>query len=151
MTTIACNRTEMASDSSLVQAGIIQHSCKKLFVTPEGIVGFAGYPSHGQDLVRALMGDMEWDQVDMADTDALLLNKQGIHFYCEHVRAVMVTDEFAAIGSGAQAAMAAMTLGASPREAVEIASAVDPNTCGTVQVYTLRDVRRPRRRKKIQS
>lgn len=53
-------------------------------------------------------------------------------------RHTMAADgPFMAIGSGAQGAMVALHLGLSPREAVRIASRVDPNSGGRVRSLSL--------------
>jgi ATP-dependent protease HslVU (ClpYQ) peptidase subunit len=48
-----------------------------------------------------------------------------------------VEDDFSAIGSGAQAAMAAMHMGADVKRAIEIASQVDVGSGGKIQYHTI--------------
>jgi ATP-dependent protease HslVU (ClpYQ) peptidase subunit len=53
------------------------------------------------------------------------------------LREVKLRETFWAIGSGEQAAMVAMHMGATAKEAVEMAKRVDPYTGGRVREFSL--------------
>jgi ATP-dependent protease HslVU (ClpYQ) peptidase subunit len=59
----------------------------------------------------------------------LLLDENGLYEYESPLVPIRIEGEFWAIGSGAQAALGAMRMGANPAEAVKIACAIDP-FCG---------------------
>lgn len=73
----------------------------------------------------------------MCNVWGLILNKAGIWVYDAHPEPYKVKDKFAAIGSGAQAALAAMYLEQSPKNAVRIAAKVDPLTGGRINEKVL--------------
>ena len=77
--------------------------------------------------------DRKKPEPNMEEVEAFVLTKAGkIWHYDSSLTPYEIQDEFSAIGSGTQAAMAAMHMGATPREAVEIAIKVDPRSGGTI-------------------
>lgn len=135
MTTIVCTRAEMASDSQL--SGDYRASAKKLWKIGGNVVGVAGAYAPCMSFLRWLKGEQE-EEPDMDSVDAMVLTKDGrILHYNGSVEPFEVEDEFSAIGSGAQAAMAAMHMGADVARAIEIASAVDVGTGGKVQLMKI--------------
>lgn len=74
------------------------------------------------------------DSSDAPDVAAIVVRNSGVEYWTEHCQPIPILDEFAAIGSGAHAALAAMHMGATALEAVRIASLVDPHTNSVIQV-----------------
>jgi len=141
MTTVVCTRDAMASDSQL--SGDYRASAKKVWKVDGNIVGIAGQYAPCVQFVRWLKGELE-EEPDMDNVDAMVVTKDGrILHYNGTIDPFEVDDEFSAIGSGAQAALAAMHLGAGLERAIEVASLVDVGTGGKVQLHTI-----SRRRKK---
>jgi ATP-dependent protease HslVU (ClpYQ) peptidase subunit len=65
----------------------------------------------------------------MEEVEALVLTNDGrILCFDGHTKFFALDDDFAAIGSGAQAALGAMHAGADVKSAVKIAGKVDPDT-----------------------
>jgi len=75
--------------------------------------------------------DAEWD------IEVLQLQASGLYIYEASLKPYPIKDKFYAIGSGAAYALAAMALGKSPKEAVEIAAMFDPGTGGEIDVLKL--------------
>jgi ATP-dependent protease HslVU (ClpYQ) peptidase subunit len=71
------------------------------------------------------------------DVTVLELRNDGIWIYESTIIPVRIDNDFFAIGTGAGYAMAAMHLGKSPLEAVEIAALYDPSTRGPIELMTL--------------
>ena len=67
----------------------------------------------------------------------LVLDKDGIYEYRFQLVPIRVEVDCWAIGSGAQAALGAMFMGATPEEAAEVACAIDPFCGGPVTVERL--------------
>lgn len=80
---------------------------------------------------RAMAQEAEGREAYLLETNvaSALVLKSGLLYYgdttCVMIR---IDDDFAAIGSGANAALAAMHCGRSPSEAVKIACKVDMNS-----------------------
>ena len=135
MTTVVCTREEMASDSQL--SGDYRASAKKLWKIKGGVVGIAGQYAACVQFVKWLKGEQD-DPPDMEEVDAMVVTATGrILHYNSSTEPFEVEDDFSAIGSGAQAAMAAMHMGASVERAIEVACAVDVGSGGKVQHHTI--------------
>lgn len=138
MTTIACDRVTMASDSMCADN---QSFCSvaKIFRIRGALVGVAGTFAPCAAFINWLRSkDEDQEPPDMEGVYALLLNHEGIWMYDAHPTPFEVKDGFAAIGSGCQAALAAMHCGASPQMAVKVAAKVDANTGGAIVKKYLR-------------
>lgn len=71
------------------------------------------------------------------DTDALILHADGtIETGSSYGIVHECNEKFYAIGSGTKCALAAMHMGATAEEAVEIAKKIDPYTGGAVQTFS---------------
>lgn len=71
------------------------------------------------------------------ELSAMVLTPAGLFVYDTGCEPEEVLDEFYAVGSGKQAALAAMHLGCDPFKAVEIAARVDTMTATPVDVLAL--------------
>jgi hypothetical protein len=65
------------------------------------------------------------------------LRADGIWVYESTIIPAHIKEPFYAIGTGSAYALAAMHLGKSPKEAVEIAALFDPATRGPIDVITI--------------
>lgn len=80
-------------------------------------------------------GELESD----IDITVLELKNDGIWIYESTIIPARIKNDFWAIGTGANYAIAAMHLGKSPREAVEIACTYDTSSNPPIDVLTLED------------
>lgn len=137
MTTIACNRQEMAADSLAVTDN---RKCRvrKLFRGRGAIIGVSGSAEHAVMFVHWYHNGADLnDRPRDLDIGALVLDKNGVFRYEGNCYPYEVLDEFAAVGSGADAGLAAMIMGATPERAVTVACEVDLHTGPPVVVATL--------------
>jgi ATP-dependent protease HslVU (ClpYQ) peptidase subunit len=145
MTTVACNLQTMAADSFIGNAAGARTT--KIFKIGNEIIGFAGGLA---DALRLL----EWvqdarrgpppipeDKEDRAAVDMLILRRSGIYMFDGFGVEIKLDGQFAAIGSGAEYAMGAMAVGASPEAAVAVACEYDAGTRGPVCSINLKGKR----------
>lgn len=136
MTTVAASlvHKEIAADSMCSGEGGYYSVCK-LRHWKDGVAGAAG------DWVQILKffnsiengGDLDSD----CDVECMELRAEGIYVYESTLIPARIKEPFYAIGTGSAYAIAAMHLGKSPREAVEIAALFDPATRGPIDVITI--------------
>jgi hypothetical protein len=166
VTTIAYRAGIIAADSRMTYTtdggGSRKHLCTKLYRktitegrrTFEAIIATAGESSpalvfvdwYGSgkpipEMLRDLGGDFT----------CLILTPRGLYEADVYCRPDQILEPFYAVGSGSKEALAAMHCGKSAREAVEIASRIDPYTGGRIVSMRLepdpRQERRPRKSK----
>lgn len=142
MTTIACRNGILAADTACKRYEM-RGTQSKIIRTDEWIIGGAGSVVDVDMLVDWFINNRKPTELpkfvcygDERPNAALLaLRNDGTLWFGNHWgQADMLRDPFWAIGSGAEAAMAAMHMGADARRAVEIAALVDPQTGGAVEV-----------------
>ena len=136
MTTVAASlvHQEIAADSMCSGEGGFYSVCK-LRQWKDGVAGAAG------DWVQILKffnsiehgGDLDSD----CDIECMELRADGIWIYESTIIPARIKEPFYAIGTGSAYALAAMHLGKSPREAVEIAALFDPATRGPIDVMRI--------------
>lgn len=152
MTTIAANKECMAADRKVVD-GDTHYKTAKIQRVGQAIIGAAGSNP-------AIAKFMQWIQaehlrskrskplplpslIDPDDEDSafagLVLTPAGLFVYDVGCYPDLITDPFYAIGSGKQAALAAMHLGATPHKAVEVACLVDNCSDGPVDCLFIGD------------
>jgi ATP-dependent protease HslVU (ClpYQ) peptidase subunit len=142
MTTICASRLhgEMAADTQ-VNFGSSTFPSKKIFSTPHGLVGAAGTSIDCAKFVAWVEAGMNLnDRDELKDEDefqALLLTHEGLFFFEGDWVACRIERDYHAIGTGGEAALAALMCGKNPRRAVEIAAKIDSGTGGPVTVLTL--------------
>ena len=142
MTTIAANRTMIASDSKVTMESRTDSRnflASKLEEKGGDFIGTAGTVDYCEQFLSWYGSKKKKPHFPKdADFEALILTKDGrlIHFDETLTRSVL-RDPFFAVGSGAHAALAAMHLGCDPSRAVEIACLVDPFTGPPVQHLSL--------------
>ena len=137
MTTIAArfSTLEIASDSQ-VSGDDIKYNVEKLRQGSRSIYGGAGDWDKLLSAFQALeAGKTELD--DDCDVEIIELRHDGIWVYEGTMIPAKIKNDFYAIGTGAGYAIAAMHLGKSPKEAVEIAALYDPGTGGPIDCLVL--------------
>ena len=139
MTTIAANRHMMAGDQKVTDSDR-SFRTRKVRRIGEAIVGAAGSGPAISKFFAWLTNGQQDDPPKMGkddELDALVLTPGGLFCYGTDCTPEEILDEFYAVGTGAQAALAAMHLGCDPARAVTIACAVDNSTGGPVDALTL--------------
>lgn len=149
MTTIAARLStlEIAADSQ-VSGDDVKYYIEKLRRGKDCIFGGAG------DLDKLLKFydsvEKSGDFDEPIEVDILELRHDGIYVYESTIHPVKVRGDFFSVGTGSAYALAAMHLGKSPREAIEIASIFDPVTGGPIDTMVLEPkAAAPGKRKKI--
>ena len=137
MTTIAVRNGTMACDSRLTGGFIC--SVNKIICGDGILVGYAGYAVAGYAFAEHVAGLTEEKPHAGGDDDIDLLVLKGKKIYLvdNRLRWLPIPQKYYAIGSGCQAAMVAMHMGATAKEAVEMAKLVDESTGGRVKEYKL--------------
>jgi hypothetical protein len=142
VTTIVANCEVMCADSQVTNEDK-KGSVQKLWKIRGWCIGGAGVYEHVLQAIalikrhrditpKQVLEDFKIKGGD--EVNLLLLSPQGILYESEGLGMPgRVQDGFAAIGSGAQGALVAMNMGATPAEAVAAVKKVDPNTGGRLQ------------------
>ena len=136
MTTIAASVrfNEIAADS-MISGQDTHYAVSKLRSLRSSAIGAAGDWRHILEFYKRLARKKALDAD--CDISAIELRRDGIWVYESTVIPARIEQDFFAVGTGAGYAIAAMHLGKSPQEAVEIAALFDPNTRGPVHVLKL--------------
>lgn len=142
MTTIACNQTEMASDSmAMVEASGFVYTTKKIYKIAGALIGISGSASGAQRFLEWYEDGRDTSEVpEFTDEDffvALVLEDGQMRRYEGSCWSMPILDDIAASGDGAAIALAAMRLGRSPKEAVELACELNGPTGPPVVVERL--------------
>lgn len=140
MTTIAANKRTMAADQKVTD-GDRRFRNHKIRKVGDAIVGCGGDGASIAKFFRWIENGTQNDPPKLekdGELEALVLTSAGLFVYGTEFVPEEILDEFYAIGTGAQAALAALHMGATPKRAVEIACKVDNSTDGPVDVLTLR-------------
>lgn len=140
MTTIAASlvHKEIAADS-MCSGEDSFYLVEKLRSGKVSVYGAAGDWDKILKFYDALENKGELDSE--CDVEVLELRNDGLWVYQGTIIPAKLKNSFYAIGSGSGYAMAAMHLGKSPREAVEIAALYDPGTRGPIDVLKLGGIR----------
>lgn len=137
MTTIVCNSTTMAADKRGTSNPIFKTT--KIFRVRGSLIGISGN-------IEQALRFVEWRRTpegkpaftEGASLEVLELSADGkITWWGPEMVGVTIENDFYAVGSGAMAAMGAMSMGASPKRAVVVASLWDAATGSDVQTMTL--------------
>lgn len=140
MTTIVCNKYEMACDLQFTLNGVHKTKGKtKIYkVDPHElhfdvepfIVGFCGLGSEIVDVVDFYMRPELYERMPRTKAlSGLVLTESGKIFQFDTPsKWLAVEGHYASMGSGSLTALGAMHMGATPREAVQAAMKVDPFT-----------------------
>lgn len=143
MTTIAVDiaKKQVASDSRCT-SGSKKFSVKKIYVMDDGtIIAFSGYLLSAQRFVAWYQAGADKanppDLIEGAkEFEAITVNDQGVFTWDENLESVeIINDPFYCTGSGEQYALAALHLGKSVKEAIELAIELDAGSGGKVNLY----------------
>lgn len=144
MTTIAFDGKTMACDTRVVCGSNCYNTDTKIYENDFAVIGVAGDAGVGDILVgdRGILVPKHYDfdfsaLVWVKDTETLC----RVEFYkswdCALSSVITVADSFAAVGSGAPYALAAMECGYSANGGVAVASKFDTNTGGKIIIKQL--------------
>lgn len=142
MTTICASRqhSEMASDTR-VSGGPTHFPSRKVFEVAGMLVGMAGRNVDCNAFLSWMQEGSAPDKrptlADSEEFEAIVLSHEGLFYYEGDCVPLKIERDFHAIGTGAQAAIASLMCGKTPRRAVEIACAIDVFSGKPVEVYTL--------------
>lgn len=138
MTTIVCNREGMAADKRISGAAIFKS--QKIFRVNGSLIGFAGNVEQALRFIEWRRSPEQRPQFsDGPSFEALELTPDGaLIWWGAEMVGVEVQDEYYAIGSGAQIALGAMAMGATLKEAIQIAARWDTATGKEVQTMNLK-------------
>lgn len=129
MTTIACNRREMAADGKITfdRGDYLIRTRRKIVRAGVAIVGSCGDLADGEKFVRWFASGQPDNRRPKLGEDflALVLRPGGIFLFDEDCGEIEIECGWHAIGSGEQAARTMLSLGRSPREAVRKAIEFD--------------------------
>lgn len=136
MTTIAArfSTLEIAADS-MVSGDDSFYQVEKLRKGKESIYGGCGDWDKLLKFYQAIESGGELDSD--VDVTILELRNDGIWIYESCIIPARIKNDFWAVGTGANYAIAAMHLGKSPKEAVEIACMYDTSSNGPIDIMTL--------------
>jgi hypothetical protein len=144
MTTVAADRYGMAADSYFDDGS----RAAKVLRGTDCIVGYAGDGYYGIALARWWIGGRRGPPPNQHDIDRddraelLVLTREGMSTVNYEGIIIQLSTPYGTIGSGCDAAMAAMLAGAPPEFAVEIACQLDSRSKLPVHYEALR--RRPK-------
>ena len=142
MTIIAWDGKTLAADKRLTNCGMAS-PVTKIFRCEESLIGISGEFSLAQELINWYKNGCEIDKFPAFQRDEddyvgmLVINKKGVFKYGRTPFPMILESQFFAIGSGRDYAMAAMHLGKTAVEAVEIASIFDCGCGNGVDSLTL--------------
>ena len=138
MTTIACNRTEMAADSQATMGAVV-YATRKIHRIGDALIGCTGYADAFASFLEWYEGGRRLQDYPSFEQGfgTVVLDRDGIHVYEQRGGPIECLDDFFADGSGNAVATTAMRLGKTPKEAVELACEMDAHTGPPVVVEKL--------------
>lgn len=137
MTTVAFRDGVMACDSRMT-GGFVSICKSKVIAGRDATVGFCGDPIAAYPLALYLAGEVQdRPQSNSKDDVLFMVYRNGELFLADsELRELPLKgNKYFAIGSGEQAAMVAMHMGATAKEAVQMAIKVDENSGGPVREF----------------
>lgn len=146
MTTIATNRHEMACDTQATHGGTLKFKVKtkitaihnKVFYPKPFLIGYCGSLEIAQKIISYLRDATEPAKMKNKDCEFLILTEdKKIYTFVDPNNWMEVADDHYAIGSGMHYAMGAFKHGATPKEAVQAASKLDPSTGTGIKVISI--------------
>lgn len=133
MSTIAYKDGIMAADT-MSHWFYSEYQSKKLFEMAGKLIGVAGGEGDAEPFANWITG-LSDNKPELNDKDgfAALVVGNGVCVQYDETLKPLCSEPYAAIGSGAQYAIAAMDCGKSAHEAVQIAMHRDPYTGGKIE------------------
>lgn len=152
MTTIACNKEEIASDLQYTnpESGEKWKGNPKVFYfepspfhypTEPFYIGFAGTAQDMITIADYFSQPEEYEELPEIKggiTGLVLTARKKIFIFDHYAKWLPVKSNYAAIGSGAQAARGALDSGKTPRQAVQTAMKLDAYTGFGVKSFTFK-------------
>lgn len=137
MTTIACRDGEMASDTQATGDYVLR--MQKVHRLPDGgVVGMAGKLTEAYTAARWLLDGEQGEPPEFKGGSVLIMRPDGSLWMADDkFPAFPLLDKVAAIGSGGQCAMLAMSQGMTAVAAVKAAAKIDPYTSEPVQMLSI--------------
>lgn len=138
MTTVAWDGKTLAADRLSLGGGTRFGEVTKIAKSPNGIlVGAAGHLTATAGFLRWVKGDMKGKKPPLNNSTAMVIYPNGtVELHDENGYSSIEAD-YVAIGSGEDYAIAAMTLGHTAKEAVEVAIKVSTTSGGGIDCLTL--------------
>lgn len=142
MTCIAWDGKTLAADKRATNAGVA-YAVTKIHRLPDGLVAFSGDGAHASELLNWFFGARNPETYPRRDEDtgagALQISQRGQIFLYSPACAFpeRIESTIFARGSGRDFALAAMHLGKTAREAVEVACAFDVYCGNGIDTLTL--------------
>lgn len=139
MTTIAFDGKTMACDTRVVCGSNCCNTDTKIYENDFVVIGVAGNAGVGTmlidrpDILQAKHYDFDFEAlVFVKDTEKVYIVAFYKSWDCALSSVIPIADSFAAVGSGAPYALAAMECGYSAHGGVAVASKFDTNTGGKI-------------------
>ena len=138
MTTIVCNRTGMAADKRISGGPIFAST--KIFKVNGSLIGVAGNMEQALRFVEWRKTPEQKPQFnEQVGFEALELRPDGLLvWWGSEMVGIAIEDDYYAIGSGAALALGAMAMGATPKQAIQVAARWDVATGNEIQVMSLK-------------
>lgn len=140
MTTVAANLEMIAADSNVSDGNEDFRVQTKIFPIKNGYAGYCGQVHVAMQIIDWLQNQRRKKPVftDSEDASILILDTDGLAFVDTNMRVMRLREVEYAIGTGRQAARAAMLCGRDPKRAVELACRIDPNSRTPINVCSLK-------------
>ena len=137
MTTIAHRRGILATDTQITIGTRRMLGSKLQLVAPFDCFAFAGDCDEEEEFLHWYKAGSKWeDRIHkLKKVEAIQINKYGDVIWWNGYSHLPIVDDFFAIGSGEQIAVAFMHLGKTAIEAVGLAGQLDINTNCIVDYY----------------
>jgi hypothetical protein len=143
VTTIAARVTdsalELAWDTQLSGGGVMNRVCKGYALQGGGLIAGAGAWHQAYLAIQWVVAGERGECPNFEDANLLLIRPDGVIWMADGLwPPYPLLNEYSALGSGAQGAMAAMAGGKTARQAVEDVTGVDRNSSPPVEVLRVR-------------
>lgn len=137
MTTIVCDRKSMAADKRVTGGPMFKTT--KIFRVRGSLLGIAGNVEQALRFVDWRRNSGPQPQfVETTSIEVIELTSEGkLFWWGAEMVGIPIEGGCYAIGSGAALALGAMEMGATPKQAIQIASKWDATTGSDVQTLTL--------------
>lgn len=142
MTCVAWDGKTLAADKRVVYAGLAR-TVTKIFRVDNVLVGIAGDGAQGMEMIDWIRGGCAPDRFPASQRDKeqwatiAVIKADGLWVYERSPYPMRIEDKTYATGSGRDYALAAMHLGKTAREAVEIACLFETGCGNGVDVLEL--------------
>lgn len=138
MTTIAYRDGKLAGDSRATANGLIDNQTTKVWEHKGVLIGASGSQALCEKfrswVIAGIDGESPFEGAE--DGNGLVVSKAGVVCF-GNSGSWPVKEPFYTLGSGYQLALGALAMGASAKEAVEVAARFDTMTGGKITVLSL--------------